>query len=78
MKYYLSATDLRLMSDLRTEFSDSIRSKNLPQAIKNDLQLSFNNWLDVQTETLYRKGSELPGETPATTQTNTDGNFFSA
>ncbi|WP_309737013.1 hypothetical protein [Chamaesiphon sp. OTE_75_metabat_556] len=78
MKYYLDATGLTTISDLRSEVVDSIRSKNLPQAIKNDLQLSFNNWLDTRTEAMYKNGVELPGETPASTQPNTDGNFFSA
>lgn len=78
MKYYLDAAALNSMSDLRSEVVDNIRAMNLSVAIKNDLQLEFNNWLDARVQSIYKNGVELPGETPATTQTNTDGNFFSA
>jgi hypothetical protein len=60
MKYYLTAQTLNLMQDLRTEVIDSIKSKALPEAIKNDLQLQFNTWLDTRSQSLYKDGAEMP------------------
>lgn len=66
MKYYLDALALALLSDLRLEVIDNIRSKNLSVAIKNDLQLEFNNWFDARVQAIYRDGFSLPSETPTT------------
>jgi hypothetical protein len=79
MKYYLNAIALTLMSDLRLEVIDSIKSKNLPEAVKNELQLSFNGWLDTQTASLYKTGVELPSEaTQSTAGQAQNDNIFTA
>jgi hypothetical protein len=78
MKYYLNAVALALLSDLRLEVIEAIKAKNLPEAVKNELQLDFNNWLDVRTQHLYKTGVELPSDANTTTQSNSDGNIFTA
>lgn len=70
MRYYLDTAALTLLSDLRLEIVDSIKAKNLPVAIKNDLQLQFNNWFDSAVQGIYQNGASLPGETCGTSQSN--------
>jgi hypothetical protein len=70
MKYYLDAAALTLLSDLRLEVVENIRSKNLPVAIKNDLQLEFNNWFDSRVQAIYRDGVSLPSEAATTAPEN--------
>jgi hypothetical protein len=70
MPYHLKAADLALLSDLRLEVMEAIRSRNLPEAIQNELQLSFNVWLDSQSLSLYKTGTALICEAPHVTNDN--------
>lgn len=65
MKYYLDSAALTDLQELRSEVVDNINGRNLTPAIKNELVIRFNVWLDGTAQSIYATGVSLPGEVAA-------------
>jgi hypothetical protein len=61
MKYYLDSSSLEVLQELRSEVVDNINSRALTPAIKNELVIRFNVWLDTTAQSIYATGVSLPG-----------------
>lgn len=76
MKYYLNSAALIDLQELRSEVVDNINGRNLTPAIKNELVIRFNVWLDGTTQSIYATGVSLPGESATPIDPDADPNLI--